>query len=293
MYNLSSFFGTEAVVRDGLFRQTQFPLSNSPQGICYAGREQFLHQACENPAISCIVAHQRFADLVPEEKGLIVTNNPERDFYELHNNLFLRFSMAPVMDFGVHPTAQIHPSAIISEKVYIGARARIGPGVIVSDYSYIGNGVCVESGAIIGAIGHYYKRFEGKLFKVEHAGGVWLEKGVQVLAGAVVSKSLHPDFTWVGSDTVISIKAHVGHGCTIGKRCILTGNVQVSGFTSVGDDVWIGPSATLGNLLRIGNRTRIEIGSVVIQDVPDDGHVSGNFAYSHRKNLRTYSKNAK
>jgi len=218
-----------------------------------------------------------------------VAEQTERAFYELHNELFHHRGMVPDMRCYLSADAQIHPSAIVSEKSYIGRGVRIGPGVIVEDWSHIGDNVCIESGAIIGSSGHYYKKYGDELFRVEHAGGVWLEDGVQVLAGAVVSKTLHPGFTRIGRDTVVSIKAHVGHGCVIGKRCTLTGNVQVAGFTTLGDDVWVGPSATIGNLLVIGDRVRIEIGSVVIKDLPDDAQVSGNFAHAHRDHLRAYA----
>lgn len=287
MYKLSEMFGT--VLRDGLFKQTQFANTAMPDSLCYVAREQFLHQVNENPNVSCVVVPGSLAAKIAAGKGVVVAEQAEREFYELHNDLFLNRGMAPEMRCGRSVDVQIHPSAIVSDKTWIGSGVKIGPGVIIEDWCHIGDNVCIESGAIIGSAGHYFKKYGAKLFRVEHAGGVWLDEGVQVLAGGVVSKTVHPDFTRVGRDTVVSIKAHVGHGCVIGERCTLTGNVQVAGFTSLGNDVWVGPSATIGNLLTIGDRVRIEIGSVVIQDVPDDGRVSGNFAFAHREHLRAYA----
>jgi len=288
MFKLSDFF--TKVIREGEFLQTQFSNTEMSDSICYVAREQFLNQANKNPRISCVIVPDGLADKVSPQKGLVVADRPEQVFYQLHNDLYQKYSMHPDMQFGRGEEVTIHPSAIISERTYIGSRVIIGAGVIIEDYCHIDDDVIVESGAIIGSSGHYYKTYNNSLFRVEHAGGVWLDKGVQILAGAVVSKSLHADFTKVGKETVISIKAHVGHGCQIGQRCTLTGNVQVSGFTTIGDDVWIGPSATIGNLLTIGDKSRIEIGSVVIKGLPVGSRVSGNFAWNHRANLRNYTK---
>jgi len=288
MFKLSAFF--DQTIRDACFLQTQFANTGMSSSLCYVAREQFLFQANNNPNISCVIVPEELASSVSSNKGIALSEKPEHLFYQLHNELFLSHDMHPEMKFGRGENIIIHPSAIISEHTYIGSNVRIGAGVIVEDYCYIDDDVLIDSGAIIGSSGHYYKQYDQKLFRVEHAGGVWLEKGVQVLAGAVVSRSLHPDFTRVGEDSVVSIKAHVGHGCQIGKRSTLTGNVQISGFTTVGDDVWIGPSATLGNLLTVGDKVRIETGSVVIKDIPAGETVSGNFAWNHRKHIRDYTR---
>lgn len=287
MFKLSEMIGS--VLRDGSFKQTQFADTAMPESLCYVAREQYLHQMNENPNVSCVIVPEALAARVAVGKGVVVAEQAERRFYELHNELFLNRGMVPEMRCGRSADAQIHPSAIVSAKTWIGAGVKIGAGVIIEEWCHIGDNVCIESGAIIGSSGHYYKKYGDELLKVEHAGGVWLDDGVQVLAGGVVSKTVHPDFTRVGRDTVVSIKAHVGHGCVIGQRCTLTGNVQVAGFTTLGDDVWVGPSATIGNLLTIGDRVRIEIGSVVIKDLPDDARVSGNFAHAHRDHLRAYA----
>jgi len=197
------------------------------------------------------------------------------------------------MEFGIHSSARIHPTACISELCYIGRNVEIGPGAVLESYTHLGDEASVGPGAIIGACGHFFKYYTDGLFKVEHAGGVWVSNAVHILAGAVVQKAAHPDFTLIGEESVVGPKAHIAHGCRIGARCILAGNVQVSGFSALGDDVWVGPSATITNLAKIGDRARIEIGSVVVRDVGKDEAVSGNFAYSHRMRLRDFAMKEK
>lgn len=44
----------------------------------------------------------------------------------------------------------------------------------------------------------------------------------------------------------------------------------------IGDDVWIGPNATILKGVRVGDAAVIEPGALVIRDVPAGGRVSGN-----------------
>ena len=224
MYRLSHLFSD--VFRDGEFKYTQFANTSMPDSLCYVAREEFLHQVNENPNISCVIAPKEIVSNITQSKAVVIREQAEQAFYCLHNKLFLEQHMVPEMVLGRSEGGNVHPSAIVSEKSYLGKNVSIGPGVIIEDWSYIGDNVSIESGAIIGSSGHYYKKYDNKLLKVEHAGGVWLDEGVQVLAGAVVSKTLHTGFTRIGQDTVVSIKAHVGHGCVVGKpKGCMEGNI--------------------------------------------------------------------
>lgn len=288
MIKLSDCFTTYE--RNGSFTQTQFANTTAPNSLCYAEKQIYVAQLNKNSNISCVITKKNLGSMVSEQKGLVVDDNPAQLFYELHNELYRSLKMKVDMPYGRGRNSQCHPSAIISEKSYIGSNVKIGAGVIIEESSYIDDDVQVESGAIIGSPGHYYKNFDNQIFRVEHAGGVKLCSRAQILSGAIISKSLHTDFTVIGSDSVISVNAHIGHGCKVGKRCIVAGGAQVSGYTNIGENTWIGPSATLGNLITIGRHCKIEIGAVVIKDLEDFSHVSGNFAQRHSKNIKSYAK---
>lgn len=292
MFKLSDFF-KNGILKNGTFSQTQFANTSMLNSICFASSKKYLYQANENEAISAIITNDSLSDFADHKKGIVITPHPEKNFYELHNILFQNHNMKPIMEFSLHKTANIHPSAIVSDRVFIGRNVEIGPGAIIEDYAFIEDNVKIGPRAIIGAAGHFYKKYNDVLFEVEHAGGVCLKSNVKVLAGAIISKAVHNDFTAIDCNSVISINSHIGHGCKIGKRCVVAGNAQISGYTSIGDDVWIGPSATIRNLIQIGDRARIEIGSVVVENIPCDGRVSGNFALPHTKNLRCFIKRKK
>jgi len=65
---------------------------------------------------------------------------------------------------------------------------------------------------------------------------------------------------------------------------------MVSGNVIIGNSVWIGPSSTIRDGIKIGSNAKIRLGSVVLTDVAENEDVSGNFAYNHNKNLLNYLK---
>lgn len=288
-YRLSDLVGD--VVRDGSFSQTNFSGSPIVGTLCFVATERYLKEANANPNVTAVITDSRFADKVREDTGLVVAKDPMRTFYELHNELARDHQMAPQMPFGIAASAVIHPTAVVDEKCLVGENVSIAAGAVIEAYSQLADDVVVGPGAVVGCAGHFFKKFDDGMFRVTHAGGVRLERKAEVLAGAVVSRAVHPDFTVVGEESVVSVRAHVGHGCRIGRRTIVAGSAQISGFTTIGENVWIGPSAVIGNLLTIGDGARIEIGSAVVRNVAPGQRVSGNFAYNHVRHLRDNTVN--
>lgn len=288
MHRLSAFLPD--VIEDGNFEQTQFANSHQLNSLCFAANKKYLDLALENPAITAVLTTPELVDDQAFSKALATSPNPEADFYALHNLLFQRYEMRPALIPGIDPSAQIHPSAFIDPYTRIAADVVIGPGAAIMSSSVLEAGVVIGPNAVIGADGHFFKKFDGRLVPVEHAGGVALRKGSQVLAGAVVSKSLHTDFTELGVESVVSVKSHIAHGCSIGTRTIIAGSSQVSGYSRIGDDCWVGPGVTVGNMLKIGNNVTIEAGSVVITNLEDRSRVSGNYALPHFKNMMDFAR---
>ena len=67
----------------------------------------------------------------------------------------------------------------------------------------------------------------------------------------------------------------------IGQRCLIATSACVCGSAEIGNDVWIGPNATVSSEVKIGDRARITIGAVAVSDVDADMTVTGNFAVPH------------
>jgi serine O-acetyltransferase len=71
---------------------------------------------------------------------------------------------------------------------------------------------------------------------------------------------------------------------TIGENCTLHHNVTIgqriaagdTGVPRLGDNVWIGPGATISGDITIGDNVTISAGSVVSRSIPDGALVAGN-----------------
>ena len=71
---------------------------------------------------------------------------------------------------------------------------------------------------------------------------------------------------------------------TVGANCVLHQNVTIGqpsaagdqGMPKLGDNVWIGPGATISGDITIGNGVTISPGAVVSESVPDGALVAGN-----------------
>lgn len=288
MHRLKNFF--DVTDRDGSFVQTQFANTTQSNSLCFAATERYIDIARDNPAISAIITSPELVHRCRDDQAVAGVANPEKEFYRIHNEMAQNHQMRPALNPGIHETARIHKTASIDPYSQIDAHVEVGPNASVMSGSVLGENAVVGPNAVIGAEGHFFKRFDDNLVMVCHAGGVRLAAGAHVLAGAIVSKAMHTDFTEIGTQSVVSVKAHVGHGCKIGERTIIAGSAQISGYTSIGDDCWIGPSATVGNLLKVGNNVKIETGSVVIESLSDGARVSGNYAVKHATNMMEYAR---
>lgn len=288
---LSGVFGAPGVIRDGVFATLNLCQTTDVQDmLTFCEEPAYLDAVNANPAVTCVLTTPELAGNFAERLGIAISPQPRLTFFKLHNRLVADGSMALEVKDHISPSASIHPTAYVATPCYIGDNVTIGPHAVVESYTHVSAGCVIDAGCVIGASGLEYKRDGENVLKVLHAGGVYLEEGVEVLANAVIGKDIFPSFTRIGKDTKISILVNIGHRATIGRRCFIAGNALVSGSCRLGDDVWVGPSATISNGVEVGDRAHIKLGSVVVKNVREGETVSGNFAVPHARHLRDYAR---
>ena len=81
-------------------------------------------------------------------------------------------------------------------------------------------------------------------------------------------------FVRIGANVTLWSGNHIGHHAQIAENCFITSQVVISGGVQVGANAFIGVNATIRDHVKIGARAVIGAGSLVLQDVPDDGVVA-------------------
>lgn len=290
MKKLSDFLDCE---RDAEIKHTHYANSTIAQTVCFVLTSEYLDIANKNENIVAIITTSKLSSEVNSFKGLVISVNPKKDFFHLHNLL---------IENGVNNieiSHSIDQTAIIADTVKIHGNVQIGKNVIIEDFVVVNSNTIIEDNtyiaqnAILGARGMHNTMIDGDFLHVKDAGGVHIGKNCEILAGAIIQKSYFSEFTRIGNQTKISVGVKVGHGCVIGERTLVAGSVQLAGYNTIGNDVWIGPSSVLAHGLKIGNNAQIKLGSVVVKDVKENEEVSGNFAYKHTKRIRNFIKEQK
>ncbi len=206
-------------------------------------------------------------------------------------------------------TADIHPSAYISQNVFIGKGVKIGAntkihsGVVILSHGEIGqnceifpnvslyhnvkigNHVRLHSGTVIGADGFGYNFHQGEHLKVWHMGGAIIQDYVEIGSNSCVDQGTFSP-TLIGEGAKIDNHVQVGHNSQIGKGVILCGQVGISGSTIIGDfTIFGGRAATVGNCT-IGKNCQIAGDAVVNTDWGDNVTLGGHPARPLREWLK-------
>ena len=192
----------------------------------------------------------------------------------------------------IDPTAHIGPNCVLGARVRVGARSvlmggndlradcQLGddvclfPNVALYRQTQVGNRVTIHAGTVIGSDGFGYVLDEGRHRKVLQLGNVIIHDDVEIGANSCIDRgTLGP--TIIGQGTKIDNLVHVAHNVTIGRHCIIMGQVGFAGSTCLGDYVVVASQSGIADHLKIGNQAMVGAKSGVMRDVPDGGRVLG------------------
>lgn len=259
--------------------------------LTFLNDEKYYKEIENNKSITCIITTDEVAQKIEKDKyGIIISNNPRKDFFELHNKLVKEDFYFTKRD------NQISEKAYISEKANIGKyniiiedNIIIEAGVTIYENVTIRRGTTIKSGTILGADGFQYVRDREEIIKVEPAGELEIAENVVIHNNSVIDKGIFGK-TFIGENTKIYNLVHVAHDSKIGKNVFLTAGVIVCGRVKISANSYLGPNCTIKNGLFLGENTKISMGSVVTKDVKDDEVVTGNFAIPHKQFIENLKK---
>jgi acetyltransferase-like isoleucine patch superfamily enzyme len=144
----------------------------------------------------------------------------------------------------------------LGEDVQIGAGVSFGAHVVVHDGTRIGDGCVIEDHAVLGK----RPRLASGSSAAGEVGWLELAKDVKVCSGAVVfagacveqgailgDQSFVRERSKIGAGSVIGRGSVVDNDVSVGARVRVQTGVYLTAFTTVEDDVFVGPGATTTN----------------------------------------------
>jgi UDP-N-acetylglucosamine acyltransferase len=174
----------------------------------------------------------------------------------------------------IHPSACIHPNAVIAndveigpfvfvdENVEIGSKTRIYSNVTIMSGARIGEGCTIFPGAVIAGLPQDLK-FKGEESFAIIGNNTTIRECVTVNRGTA-SKGK----TVIGNSCLIMAYSHVAHDCEIGNQVIIGNATQLAGEVVIQDFAILSGGCLAHQFSVIGSHVIVQGGSKISKDIP-------------------------
>ena len=174
----------------------------------------------------------------------------------------------------IHPSAVIHPDAVIDPSAQIGPHvvidgpARIGPGCVISASAVIvgpteiGADCRIHPHAVIGDVPQD-RAYDGSASFCRIGSGCIIREGVTIHRATGEGEA-----TIIGDGCHLMTNAHIAHNCVLGEEVTLVSGALLGGYVQVGDRAIISGNAAVHQFVRIGELAMVGGLSKIVQDVP-------------------------
>jgi UDP-3-O-[3-hydroxymyristoyl] glucosamine N-acyltransferase len=191
---------------------------------------------------------------------------------------------------GVHPTAVVAKSAVLSENVSIGAGCVIGEGVTLGAGSClyprvvvyagcsIGQRAIVHSGAVIGADGFGFAEEGGAWIKIPQIGGVRIGDDVEIGANTTIDRGALGD-TVIEDGVKLDNLVQVGHNVRIGAHTAVAGCAGIAGSADIGRHCTLGGAAVVLGHLKLADGVHVSAGTLISRSILKPGTYTGVYPF--------------
>lgn len=220
----------------------------------------------------------------------IVVKNPRLAFRILLEAFFVPIQIPVIASTAIiDKTAKIGSSAnignnvIIEKNCIIGDNCTIGHNTVILQNTILKDNVSIGSNCTIGGSGFGYEKNENNEFEfIPHVGNVVIEELVEIGNNTCIDKAVLGS-TWIRKNVKIDNLVHIAHGVTIGQNSLIIANAMIGGSSSIGENVWFAPSASILNKKNVADNATIGMGAVVLKDVDRNDVIIGNPGKSLKK----------
>jgi len=265
--------------------------------LSFLDNAKYLDALAGTRAGACLLA-PRYAAAAPDGLPVLVTREPYRAFVAVARSLFPN-ALRPSSLFGargqaadahVHPSARLEAGVTVDALAVIGPHAEIGHGTLIAAGAVIGPGVrigrdcaigatatvlnalvgdrvIIHPGARIGQDGFGYLPSAQGHQKIPQTRRVIIQDDVEIGANVTIDRGSTRD-TVIGEGSKIDNLVQIAHNVSIGRHCLIAGQVGISGSAKIGDFVMLAGKVGIADHVNVGEGAVLGAQSGVMADVP-------------------------
>ena len=270
--------------------------------LAFVNGEKYINQAKGSKAGALIVT-QEYKDLLEgHHSNFLVVDSPYLAFAIL-THVFERKQI----ERGIENTAQIHPSAIVSETAYIGHYVVIGENCVVGDDSIINShvkiddfvevgkncfidshvtltGVCkighrvrIHANTVVGGEGFGFAPYQGKWHRIVQLGSVIVGDDVRIGSNCSIDRGALDD-TILENGVIIDNLVQVAHNVKIGANTAIAAKCGIAGSTTIGKNCVLAGAVGIVGHINITDNVTITGMSMVTNNISKAGTYSSGTA---------------
>ena len=242
-----------------------------PGDIVFVDHPKYYDKALESKATIVLINKKVEC---PEGKGLLISDDPFRDFNTLtnHFNPFNASSLAIAESAKIGKNTIIQPNVFIGNNVTIGNNCVIHSNVSIYDDAIIGDNVNIHAGTILGASAFYYKNRPEGYDQLLSGGRVIIKDNVDIGALCTIDRGVSANTT-IKKGTKIDNQVQVGHDTVIGENCLIASQTGIAGCVIIENNVTLWGQVGTTSGITIGE------GAVVLGQTGVTKSIKGGISY--------------
>ncbi|OTG82216.1 UDP-3-O-(3-hydroxymyristoyl)glucosamine N-acyltransferase [Acinetobacter sp. ANC 4648] len=278
--------------------------------ISFVNGDKYLAEAKASKAGALIVTAALKDQLSDQHHNFIVVQNPYLAFAILTHAF-----EAKVLKRGIESTAQIDPSAIVSDTAYIGHYVVIGENCVVGEnsiiqshvkiddgveigrhcfidshvtitgYSKLADRVRIHANTVIGGEGFGFAPYQGKWNRIAQLGSVRIGNDVRIGSNCSVDRGALND-TILEDGVIIDNLVQIAHNVHIGAHTAIAAKSGIAGSTIIGKNCVLAGGVGIVGHITIADNVTVTGMSMVSKNISEAGSYSsgtGQFETNHWK----------
>jgi UDP-3-O-[3-hydroxymyristoyl] glucosamine N-acyltransferase len=208
-----------------------------PQDLSFLSNPRYQQQLAASQA-ACVIVAPAMREPALQRGACIVADDPY--VYFARATQWWKRQHVPAVQPGVHPSAVVHPDAVVDASAcigplcvvergaHIGAHTWLKSRVTVGEDCHIGARCIVHAGAVIGADGFGFAPEKGAWVKIEQLGAVRIGDDVEIGANTCIDRGALGD-TVIEDGVKLDNLVQIGHNVRIGRHSAMAGCVGIAG----------------------------------------------------------------